>query len=176
MKLINKMDNELKEPLAKLHASLSAKTVSDFISELENAASVCDVMIKKVEKRRERIITSEHRQSLILQINEAQDDPALTLHLSLLLLFQTCTKEIVHASGKFVPQLISFLKPQLEPSTYDLLHECEELVVKQLSMKDPKATSELEEQESITSRLNEIASKIKALALSPPKKEPETNQ
>lgn len=122
-------------------------------------------MLKKLEKKRERIVISEHRQSLIQQLNESSD-AALTLHLSVLLLFQTNQNEIIHASGKFVPQLINFLRPGLDSNAFSLLYNCQELVIKQLTAKDD------EEKEAIERQLNEMIPKIKEIALTLPKKQP----
>lgn len=70
-----------------------------------------------------RQLLSGHRASLCAKIGECRD-PALCLHLALLIIFQTMTQQIVHASGRFVPQLLQFLKPDLEKSgLYDLLFQ-----------------------------------------------------
>ena len=164
MKLISKLEPNLKECLSRLNTSLNAKSVDDFCNELESTSAKCEIMLKKLEKKRERIVISEHRQSLIQQLNESSD-AALTLHLSVLLLFQTNHNEIIHASGKFVPQLISFLRPVLDSNTFSLLHNCQELVIKQLTAKDD------EEIDVIAKQLNEICPLIKDVALSPPKKQ-----
>jgi hypothetical protein len=120
-------------------------------------------MLKKLEKKRERIVMSEHRQSLILQINESTE-AALTLHLAVLLLFQANHNQMIQASGKFVPQLINFLRPLLEPNTFALLHNCQELVIKQLTAKDN------DERDSIDKQLQEMIPKIKEIAVVLPKK------
>jgi hypothetical protein len=120
-------------------------------------------MLKKLEKKRERIVMSEHRQSLILQINESTE-AALTLHLAVLLLFQAHHNQMIQASGKFVPQLINFLRPLLEPNTFTLLHNCQELVIKQLTAKDN------DERDSIDKQLQEMIPKIKEIAVVLPKK------
>ena len=109
----------------------------------------CEIMFKKLEKKRERIVISEHRQSLIQQLNESTD-PALTLHLAVLLQFQANHNQIIHASGKFVPQLISFLRPTLDSNVFALLHNCQELVIKQLNAKNS------EEKDSIEQQLNDM--------------------
>jgi 4-hydroxy-3-methylbut-2-enyl diphosphate reductase IspH len=121
-------------------------------------------MLKKLEKKRERNVISEHRQSLIQQLNESTE-AALTLHLAVLLLFQANHNEMIQASGKFVPQLISFLRPVLEPNTFALLHNYQELVIKQLTTKDN------DERDSIEKQLQEMMPKIKEIAVLLPKKQ-----
>jgi hypothetical protein len=121
-------------------------------------------MLKKLEKKRERTVISEHRQSLILQMNESTE-AALTLHLAVLLLFQANHNSMLHASGKFVPQLINFLRPVLEPNTFALLHNCQELVMKQLTTKDD------DERDLFEKQLQEMIPKVKEIAVILPKKQ-----
>ncbi|RWS04328.1 E3 UFM1-protein ligase 1-like protein [Dinothrombium tinctorium] len=159
-KLINKLDIKQKEAFAAASTSLNS-TVDEFLTSFEKVVELCDIMLKKVDKKREKTLVSEHRQNLILQLNEAaNEDAPLILLLSILLQFTSITQQVVHASGKFVPQLISFLKPQLSEQTYELLHECESLVVKQR-----KKELEEEQKEQINKRLNELVVKIKETIL-----------
>ena len=53
----------------------------------EQSQQLCDVMIKKPDKKRERQILFGHRQQLGEQLVSCTD-PALTLHLAVILLFQ----------------------------------------------------------------------------------------
>jgi len=48
-------------------------------------------------------------------------DPALSLHLAAVILFQVFTQTMLHAPGRCVPQIISALKPNLTPEDYKLL-------------------------------------------------------
>lgn len=162
--MISKLEPNLKESFTKLNTSLNAKTVDDFYTELDNSSLKCEIMLKKVEKKRERNVIAEHRQSLILQLNESTE-AALTLHLSVLLLFQANHNEMIHASGKFVPQLINFLRPILESNTFALLHNCQDLVIKQLMAKDN------DEKDAIEKQLQEMIPKIKEIAVLIPKKQ-----
>lgn len=160
VKIINKFDSELQEPFSQLNSSLN-KTVEEFLIQLDICGGLCDILLKKIDKKREKTLISEHRQNLIMQLTESLDDDPLVLHIAILLLFQSTSKQIIHASGKFVPQLLAYLKPNLDHELFGLLYECEQLVVQQI--KDGK-------DEKIKERLNEIVPKIKELALSSPKK------
>jgi len=60
------------------------------------------------------------RELLIEQLNLASD-PALVLHLTVLILFQAATQTLVHASGKFVSSLIPILEPHLSSEDYNAL-------------------------------------------------------
>ncbi len=53
----------------------------------DQCQQLCDVMIKKPDKKRERQILFGHRQQLAEQLVSCSD-PALTLHLAAILLFQ----------------------------------------------------------------------------------------
>ncbi|RWS25089.1 E3 UFM1-protein ligase 1-like protein [Leptotrombidium deliense] len=160
IKLINKLDEASKQALTLSHNSLNVN-VDEFLTQFENSIECCDIMLKKVDKKREKPLISENRQNLILQLNEtANEDAALVLHVAVLLQFNTVTQQLLHASGKFVPQLIVFLKPQISEEMYALFHECEELVVKQRK----KDTSE-DEKKAINERLPTIVAKVKELAI-----------
>lgn len=67
-----------------------------------------------------RQLIFNHRQVLLEQLSQ-ETDAAMLLHLSVVVLFQTFTSNIVHAPGKCVPQIITFLKQYLPPEQHDLL-------------------------------------------------------
>ncbi|GIY39049.1 e3 UFM1-protein ligase 1 [Caerostris darwini] len=133
-KFINKFPEEIQKPLSKLHSSLNAKTLDDFHSAIDVAfgAGICDMIIRRPDKKRERQILANHRQSLLAQLSEAQD-PALGLHLAALLIFQSHTHTMLHASGKFVPHIIGYLQKQLPHEIYLLLATYQESVIKKLT-------------------------------------------
>lgn len=62
-----------------------------------------------------------NRQALLHQLNQ-ETDPALVLHLTVLILFQTFTNCMLHASGKFVPQILNFLASHLTAEVHQVLH------------------------------------------------------
>jgi len=134
LKLINKFPEDLKQPLSKLHTSLNEKTSEEFLSAVQLAlgSGVCDMVIKKMDKKKERLTLSNQRHSLLAQLDETED-PALSLHLAVLLIFQSHTNNMLHASGKFVPQIISFLQKQVPLDLYQLLSTYQELVIKKLT-------------------------------------------
>lgn len=67
-----------------------------------------------------RQLIFNHRQALLEQLSQ-ETDAAMLLHLSVVVLFQTFTSNIVHAPGKCVPQIVTFLQPYLPPEQHDLL-------------------------------------------------------
>lgn len=119
-KLINGLPQNLRTPLQGLHKALQGSNVEEFLNEAESALSACDVVLRKVDKKKEKANVSHQRQVLIEQLSAAKD-AALVLHVAVLLLFLTVTQTILNASGRFVPQIISFLQPHLPVSTAELL-------------------------------------------------------
>lgn len=70
------------------------------------------MIIKKVDKKKDRQLIHQHKEKLLQQLQETVE-PALVLHLASLILFTTVTGCIIHASGKFVAQILAFIRPNL---------------------------------------------------------------
>ena len=64
-----------------------------------------------------RQILFQHRQALAEQL-KVTEDPALTLHLTSVLLFQFSTHSMLHAPGRCVPQIIAFLANKIPEVLY----------------------------------------------------------
>uniref|UniRef100_V5H7L8 E3 UFM1-protein ligase 1 homolog n=1 Tax=Ixodes ricinus TaxID=34613 RepID=V5H7L8_IXORI len=158
LKWIQKLPADIKGPVLKLHQSLSAKTTEDFLADVDVVlgAGVCDMIIRS-DKKKERQALHGHRQALLAQLAEARE-AALCLHLAVLLVAQAQTQRMVHASGKFVPQLVAFLRTQLPPEVFATLHEAQELVMKHLTLDDTS-----EEKSEVASKLEELIPRLKEL-------------
>lgn len=63
-----------------------------------------------------------HRHALTEQL-KAETDPAMTLHLAVVVLFMVYTQSMVHAPGRCVPQLIHFLKDHVKEDVHQVLVE-----------------------------------------------------
>ncbi|KAM4817508.1 E3 UFM1-protein ligase 1 [Urocitellus parryii] len=174
-KILSKLSEETKVALTKLHNSLNEKSIEDFLSSLDSAAETCDIMVKKGDKKRERQILFQHRQALAEQL-KVTEDPALILHLTSILLFQFSTHSMLHAPGRCVPQIITFLNNKIPEDQHTLLVKYQGLVVKQLvSQKktgqgdDPMSDELDKEQQDVTNatrkELQELSSSIKDLVL-----------
>ncbi|XP_061283771.1 E3 UFM1-protein ligase 1 isoform X1 [Bos javanicus] len=175
-KILSKLSEETKVALTKLHNSLNEKSIEDFLACLDSAAEACDIMLKKGDKKRERQVLFQHRQALVEQL-KVTEDPALTLHLTSVLLFQFSTHSMLHAPGRCVPQIIAFLSSKIPEDQHALLVKYQGLVVKHLVSQNKKTgqgedplSDELDkEQEDIinTTRkeLQELSSSIKDLVL-----------
>ncbi|XP_054578434.1 E3 UFM1-protein ligase 1 isoform X1 [Eptesicus fuscus] len=175
-KILSKLSEETKVVLTKLHSSLNEKSIEDFLSCLDSAAETCDIMVKRGDKKRERQILFQHRQALAEQL-KVTEDPALILHLTSVLLFQSSTHSMLHAPGRCVPQIIALLKSKIPEDQHTLLVKYQGLVVKHLVHQNKKTGQEEDplsdeldnEEEDSTSttrkELQELSSSIKDLVL-----------
>ena len=107
-----------------------------------------------------------HRAALADQL-ERESEPAMALHLASIILFQYHTNTLLHAPGKFVPQIIMFLQNNISEEDFILLTEYHALVVQQLKQKASKEKSDPEETGSaamdVDIQLNKKLSGIKEI-------------
>ena len=138
----------------------SLDNITDFIQSLEdNLSGACDVTLKKSDRKKDRQIVFNHRQSLMQQLESCQE-PALTLHLASLLIFQCQSGCMLHASGKFVPVILTKVNESLDDEkAKGLLTKYQELVVSAMGTKDP------EEKAPIQKQLEESLRAVKDVAL-----------
>ncbi|XP_046403346.1 E3 UFM1-protein ligase 1 homolog [Ischnura elegans] len=134
VKILNEVTPQVREILMKLHKSLSGNSIEEFLATCEGALTVCDVVLRKQDKKKEKVQMQAHRSALLEKLNAVTDDPALALHLASLVLFQAATGQILHASGKFVPSILSFLRPHLQTETNATLQSYYDSVLKLLTM------------------------------------------
>uniref|UniRef100_A0A8C0GI35 E3 UFM1-protein ligase 1 n=1 Tax=Chelonoidis abingdonii TaxID=106734 RepID=A0A8C0GI35_CHEAB len=178
-KILGKLPEETRVPLTKLHTSLNGKSLEDFLLCLDSSTDACDIMVKKGDKKKERQILFQHRQALIEQL-KVTEDPALVLHLTSVLLFQFSTQCMLHAPGRCVPQIISFLTTKIPEDQHSLLVKYQGLVVKQLISQnykigqgdDDTVDDNLGEKacpDAIRKELQEITASLKDLVLRPRK-------
>ncbi|KAM3931952.1 E3 UFM1-protein ligase 1 isoform 1-T1 [Leptodactylus fuscus] len=179
-KMLNKFQEEAKGPLAKLNSSLAGKSIEEFLSSLDAAADACGILVKKGDKKKERQVLFQHRQALIEQL-KVTEDAALVLHLTSVLLFQFTTHCMLHAPGRCVPQIISFLSTKIPEEQHSLLVNYQSLVVKQLIGQtkqkdddDVDTTGDVADEsgkssDSIRKELQELSTAIKDLVLRPRK-------
>ncbi|XP_060093344.1 E3 UFM1-protein ligase 1 [Heteronotia binoei] len=178
-KILSTLHEEMRGPLTKLHISLNGKSLEEFISAFDAATEACDIMVKRGDKKKERQILFQHRQALIEQL-KVTEDPALVLHLTSVLLFQFSTHCMLHAPGRCVPQIITFLSTKIPEDQHSSLVRYQGLVVKQLISQNKKIGQgdddsldnnlELEEStEAIRKELQELTASVKDLVLRPRK-------
>lgn len=151
VKIINQLPKDISEPALKIHKSLNISSVTDFMAILEqHIGALCDVMLRKPDKKKDRQILFGHRQSVLEQLNSCLD-PALTLHLAVLTLFQHSHGLLLHASGKFVPMVIEHLSElgKFEENQLSILSNHQKLVMAHIGKsqgeeQDNEVLSELE--------------------------------
>ncbi|XP_062980935.1 E3 UFM1-protein ligase 1 isoform X1 [Elgaria multicarinata webbii] len=178
-KILSTLPEETRGPLTKLHVSINGKSLEEFVSCLDAAAEACDIMVKKGDKKKERQILFQHRQALIEHL-KVTEDPALVLHLTSVLLFQFSTHCMLHAPGRCVPQIITFLSTKIPEDQHSLLVKYQGLVVKQLISQNKKigqgdddsVDNNVDAEESIEAirkELQELSGAIKDVVLRPRK-------
>ncbi|CAB0015862.1 unnamed protein product [Nesidiocoris tenuis] len=121
-KLLGQLNGDVKEALTGLNKLLSSSSVEDFIAAIEPALSAVGLLSRKADKKKERQFMLAKREQLLTEVGRC-DNPALLLHAGVLLIFQTATQSLLNASGKFVPTILTFLRPHLTPAQHELLHK-----------------------------------------------------
>ena len=111
-----------------------------------------------------RQILFNHRAALADQLDR-ESEPAMALHLASVILFQYHTNTLLHAPGKFVPQIIMFLQTNISEEDFVLLTEYHALVVQQLknaaNSKKEDTTSEAPASSNVDVMLNDKLPGIK---------------
>ncbi|KAG7258510.1 hypothetical protein CRUP_014702 [Coryphaenoides rupestris] len=118
-KILGKLPEESRTPLMRLHNCLSGKSIEDFLNNVESSAETCGLLLKKGDKKRERQALFVHRAALVEQLKQTEE-PALVLHLTSVLLFQSSTHCMLHAPGRCVPSIIGTLTGRI-PTLKDLV-------------------------------------------------------
>lgn len=85
------------------------------------------------------------------------------LHLSVLIIFTVATQNMLHASGRHVSAILSFLQPHLQPDQSQLLTQYHDLVLSVLANNENAATAQ-EQLVEFTPKIKEIASTYKRTA------------
>ncbi|XP_056014591.1 E3 UFM1-protein ligase 1-like [Ostrea edulis] len=150
-KLIGKLPESVQQNATELNRSLNRTALNEFYKQLDVLCGPehLGILLRKPDKRQERQLICNHRQSLLDHI-QRETDPAMLLHLSVVVLFQTFTSNIIHAPGKYVPHIITFLKQYLAPESHQLLVRMLDLVIQQMKLQgedkdSSKVTTELDQ-------------------------------
>ncbi|KRX91044.1 E3 UFM1-protein ligase 1 [Trichinella pseudospiralis] len=128
---IQEMVSPAKEYFEALFASLSEKvTLQPFYDAMEKIAlpNICGLNLYHPDRKMKTEMVN-NRCNYLAEELKACSEPATALLLSCLLLFTLTTNQLLLASGKFVPQLISYLHDQLPSDTKELLLQAQEAVV-----------------------------------------------
>jgi hypothetical protein len=129
------MPPDAQKRLSSLELKLNEKTVDAFLDPLEEAAEDVGLRVKRADKKRDKKVAFEHRARLQSQLEDVSDPPSVLL-LVAVLLFQGHTGCVLHAQGRSVPQIITFLKEAkgaLSAADTDLLVEYQRKVMASLT-------------------------------------------
>jgi len=63
-----------------------------------------------------------HHQALLEQLTSSED-PALVLHLTTLILFQAVSQTMLHASGRFVSHILTYLQSHITAEVFNALQQ-----------------------------------------------------
>uniref|UniRef100_A0A0A1X755 E3 UFM1-protein ligase 1 homolog n=1 Tax=Zeugodacus cucurbitae TaxID=28588 RepID=A0A0A1X755_ZEUCU len=158
-KIAQECDPEYKTALLEINKALN-KTIDDFVLATEGVLKACSMIIKKVDKKKDRQLILQHKEKLLQQLQETVE-PALVLHLAALILFTTVTGCIIHASGKFVAQILAYIRPHLSNEQNEQLMQYHDFVLKLLQAKEDS-----DEAKNINEQLQSLQNTIKELAAS----------
>ncbi|XP_077864650.1 E3 UFM1-protein ligase 1-like isoform X2 [Saccoglossus kowalevskii] len=172
-KLLNKFPANIQSKMTKLHNSLTEKNLDDFNSHFDDACSLCDVMLKKSDKKKDRQLIFNHRQALAEQIRN-EEEPAMLLHLCSVMLFQTYTNCMIHVPGRCVPQLIAFLADEIPSEHHEQLLKFQGLVQKRLGTDraeklddcSEKSDVEINSDTEVVAEMSSFVTVIREIALS----------
>ena len=136
VKILSDVPKEIGEPLLVMHKLLTAadSSVVNFLDAFESGCDkAVDVFVKKADKKKDRQLIFGHRQTLSEQLSVC-NEPALALHLTVMVLFTIFNGNILHASGKFVPTiLLKVVSAQiLKPEDAELLETFQKKVMETL--------------------------------------------
>ncbi|KAH8292025.1 hypothetical protein KR054_003682 [Drosophila jambulina] len=129
-KLAQECDAQYRTALLEQNKALN-RTIDDFELATEAVLKTCSMIIKKVDKKKDRLLIADHKKKLQEQLLGCQE-PALMLHLAALILFTTISGCILHASGKFVSAILQHIRGSLNESQNALLLRYHDLVLQVL--------------------------------------------
>lgn len=112
-------DAQFRNALLEQNKALN-KSIEEFELATEAVLKTCSMIIKKVDKKKDRQLIISHKEKLLQQLLECRES-ALLLHLATLILFTTITGCILHASGKFVSAILQHIRSTLNEEQNSLL-------------------------------------------------------
>uniref|UniRef100_A0A6P7GGM9 E3 UFM1-protein ligase 1 homolog n=1 Tax=Diabrotica virgifera virgifera TaxID=50390 RepID=A0A6P7GGM9_DIAVI len=120
IKFVNELPKEYQESLYSVVKTLSGQSIDDFLTTAESALVSCSMILKKIDKKKDRITVLNHKHQLLDELNKSED-LALILHLATVAIFTAATQTMLHCSGRHVAGVLSFLKQYLtEEQTSEL--------------------------------------------------------
>ncbi|KAL7728600.1 hypothetical protein ACLKA6_012596 [Drosophila palustris] len=158
IKLVQECDAQYRSALLEQNKALN-KNIDDFELATEAVLKACSMIVKKVDKKKDRLLIVSHKEKLLQQLLEC-NEPALLLHLAALILFTTITGCILHASGKFVSAILQHIRSTLNEPQNALLLRYHDLVLKLLQQSSPDSA----ESKSVNEQLQSLQAEVVELA------------
>ncbi|CAG9787721.1 unnamed protein product [Diatraea saccharalis] len=152
-KIINDLSDEYKKPLSLLNTTLSEQNIESFYVAVDDCLLACGMILKKIDKKKDKLLIQNHREKLISELENC-DDPALSLHIAVLAIFTIVTQNMLHASGRQVPVITSYLKSHVKEEHFLQLQTCQDLVTKYL-------TAPEEQKDDLENKLRETLPTLK---------------
>uniref|UniRef100_A0A182LV14 E3 UFM1-protein ligase 1 homolog n=1 Tax=Anopheles culicifacies TaxID=139723 RepID=A0A182LV14_9DIPT len=163
-KIANDSSAEYRVSLQTLCKALTAsETVEDFLEKTEKAMQACSMMLKKIDKKKDRNLILCHKHGLLEQLTNCTD-PALVLHLAVLIIFTISTQTMLHASGRHVSAILSFLQTVLTADDAKVFTNYHDLVLKLLSTENASSEDSKANAEDIKKQLSELTPVVKSIA------------
>uniref|UniRef100_A0A182JQL8 E3 UFM1-protein ligase 1 homolog n=1 Tax=Anopheles christyi TaxID=43041 RepID=A0A182JQL8_9DIPT len=163
-KIANDSGAEYRAPLLSLCKSLTAsETVEDFLDKTEKMMQACSMMLKKIDKKKDRNLILCHKHGLLEQLTNC-DDSALIMHLAVLIIFTVSTQTMLHASGRHVSAILSFLQTVLTAEDSKVFNKYHDLVLKLLSTENSTSEEAKSSAAEITKQLGELTPVVKSIA------------
>lgn len=159
-KIAQDAGQDYKSTLQALNKAVMGASIDDFLTAAENALESCSMILKKIDKKKDRTTVLCHKHALLDQLSNCRE-PALTLHLTVLIIFTIVTQNMLHASGKFVSNILMFLQPSLNREQSDLLRDYHDSVLKLLT-----AAADSDETKQLSQELDAKLDAVKAIATS----------
>ncbi|KAH8312707.1 hypothetical protein KR044_012430 [Drosophila immigrans] len=158
IKLVQECDVMYRNALLEQNKAIN-KTIDEFELATEAVLKTCSMIVKKVDKKKDRLLIVNHKDKLLQQLLEC-NEPALLLHLAALILFTTITGCILHASGKFVSAILQHIRSTLNEPQNALLMHYHDLVLQLLQ----QASSESAESKAVNEQLQLLQTEVVELA------------
>ncbi|XP_050077046.1 E3 UFM1-protein ligase 1 homolog [Anopheles maculipalpis] len=163
-KIANDSGAEYRAPLQTLCKSVTtSESVEDFLEKTEKTMQACSMMLKKIDKKKDRNLILCHKHGLLEQLTNCTD-PALVLHLAVLIIFTISTQTMLHASGRHVSAILSFLQTVLTAEDSKTFNNYHDLVLKLLSTENVNSEEGKANAEEITKQLGELTPVVKSIA------------
>ncbi|XP_058446223.1 E3 UFM1-protein ligase 1 homolog [Malaya genurostris] len=143
-------------------ATMGNSSIDDFLVVAENSLQVCSMILKKIDKKKDRNLILSHKHGLLEQLSSCSDH-ALVLHLAVLVIFTISTQSMLHISGRHVSAVLRFLQPSLNPDQAQKLTTYHDLVLKLLSAESTAYGSKLDV-DDITKQLEDLTHIVKDIA------------